>query len=99
MAEVPIIPGENKTVCLDVCTTCYFVWFDPHEFEALPMLRLKPSDTEGLSDEARTALAMARLELLKQERPTPEMKVLRMASRWQRTIEVLWSALQLLTGW
>jgi hypothetical protein len=98
MAKVPIIPGENKTICLEVCTICHFIWFDLHEFEALPKLTQKPSDAEGLSDEAKRALAMARQELLKQERLTPKMEVLGMASRWQITIEVLWSALQLLTG-
>lgn len=65
----------------------------------MPKLRHKPSDAESQSDEARRALAVARLELLKQERPTPEMEVLGMASRWQITIVFLWSALEILTGW
>ena len=41
---------------------------------------------------------MARLELLKQQRPTPEMEVLDMACRWQITLDVLWSAIEILTG-
>ena len=98
MAEVPIIPGENKTICPDVCTTCYFVWFDPHEFEALPKLGPKSSDFEGLSEEAKRALALARLELLKQERLTPEMEALDMWRRWQIALDVLGIVIRILTG-
>ena len=25
MVEVPVIPGKDQTVCLDVCTNCYLV--------------------------------------------------------------------------
>lgn len=66
MVEVPIIPGKDRTVCLDVCTNCYFIWFDPLEFESLPKLTQKPSDFDGLSGEAKKVLALARLEILKQ---------------------------------
>ncbi len=42
MTEVPIAPPAGKTVYLDVCTGCHFVWFDPREFEALPKLPAEP---------------------------------------------------------
>ena len=83
---------------LDVCTTCYFVWFDPREFQTLPKLGQKPSDLEGLSDEAKRAIALARLELLKQEQITPEM-ALRDMTCWRITLDVLWVLLQILIRW
>jgi Zn-finger nucleic acid-binding protein len=98
MGEVPVVPGESKTICLDVCTTCCFVWFDPHEFETLPKLGQKPSDFEGLSDEGKTALALARLELLKQERATPEMALLDVTAQWEIILEVLWGLFEILLG-
>jgi hypothetical protein len=89
MAEVPVIPGKDKTVCLDVCTNCDLIWFDPLEFEALPRLKQKPSDGEGLSDEAKKALALARLETLKQEQSVPEMAVLKNDVRWQIALDTI----------
>jgi hypothetical protein len=98
MAEVPIMPGESKTTCLDVCTTCYFVWFDPQEFEAMPKLGPKPSDLEGLSDEGKRALALAHLELLNQQRVTPETALLDMPARWRIALAVLRGLLEILLG-
>ncbi len=67
MAEVPILAAENKTTYLDVCTKCHFVWFDTREFEELPKVRAELPEHETLSPKAREALALARLETLKQE--------------------------------
>jgi len=66
MAEVPIIATEHKTTYLDVCTGCHFVWFDTREFEGLPKLS-KPPEEEVLSQKAKEALAIAQLEILKQQ--------------------------------
>ena len=67
MTEVPIIATEGKTTYLDVCTGCHFVWFDPREFGALPKIPAQPSEQETLSQEAKEALALGRLEARKQE--------------------------------
>jgi len=72
MSEVPIISKE-KTEYIDVCSKCHFIWFDPHEFEHLPKVEIK--DTQGLPlpMEAKEALALARLESLKEEQVQQEM--------------------------
>ena len=70
MAEVPIIAAESKTMYLDVCTGCHFVWFDTREFETLPKIRTKSSEEEALPQKAREALALAPLEALRQESAT-----------------------------
>jgi hypothetical protein len=67
MAEVPITPAPDRTLRLDVCVGCHFVWFDPREFEALPKLPRKPAEQETLSPQAREAMAMMRLEALKEQ--------------------------------
>ncbi len=65
MAEVPIAAGR-RTEHLDVCTGCHFVWFDRSEFAALPKAPPKSADQEeSLPLEAREALALARLEMVK----------------------------------
>jgi membrane associated rhomboid family serine protease len=67
MVEVPIVLGSDKTVHLDVCTSCHFVWFDAREFETLPRLPIKPAEIDTLSPRAKEALALARLEALKND--------------------------------
>jgi membrane associated rhomboid family serine protease len=67
MAEVPVALPADKVLRLDVCTGCHFVWFDPREFEALPKLPPKRIESDELSQEAREALAMAKLDILKQQ--------------------------------
>jgi len=68
MTEVPLQFG-SATGYLDVCKQCRFIWFDPHEYEDLPT---KPGDTAAepieLPAPAKEALAMARLEALREER-------------------------------
>jgi membrane associated rhomboid family serine protease/Zn-finger nucleic acid-binding protein len=63
-AQVPILSAADKTTYLDVCVPCHVVWFDMHEFEALPKLPPKPSKREELSPQAREALALARVEAM-----------------------------------
>jgi Zn-finger nucleic acid-binding protein len=99
MTEVPIIPAKNKTVCLDVCTVCHFIWFDPHEFEALPKLEQKPTGFEHLSEEARQALARAQLETLRRDTLTPEREALNIAVRWQIALDILWLVIRILARW
>ncbi len=67
MTEVPIVLGSDKTVHLDVCISCHFVWFDAREFETLPKLPAKPAESDTLSPQAKEALALARLEALKHD--------------------------------
>jgi len=65
MTEVPIASGE-KTVDLDVCTGCHFIWFDPKEFESLPKsTAAKVPQAWPMSDKEREAIALARLETVK----------------------------------
>jgi membrane associated rhomboid family serine protease len=64
---VPIIATEGKTVYLDVCTGCHFVWFDTREFEALPKIPPKSPEKEALSQEVKDALAVAQFEAIKNE--------------------------------
>jgi Zn-finger nucleic acid-binding protein len=95
MAEVPVIPAPDKAICLDVCTRCHFVWFDPREFEALPKLQRKPSDLEGLSEEGKKALALAQLEMVREEH------ALRGAdddtgTRWAMALEAICALLDIL---
>ena len=72
MPEVPILSRE-KTEYIDICSKCHFIWFDPHEFEHLPKVEIKQSQSQPLSMEAREALALARLESLKKEQVQQEM--------------------------
>ena len=62
MVTVPT-PLAGKTLSLDVCTPCQFVWFDPKEYEDLPAG--PPRDTEReLPPEARVLLAKAEAQLV-----------------------------------
>ena len=63
MSEIPIV-SEVKMLYLDVCAGCHFIWFDPNEFESLPRLEIIRTDLPKTM-KGREALAMARLEALK----------------------------------
>jgi len=97
MAEVPIIPVQNKAFRLDVCTICHFVWFDPQEFETLPKLEQKPTGFEHLPEEARQALAQAQLETLRRDPLTAEESAFDIPVRWQIALEILWLVIRILT--
>jgi len=66
MSEVPIT-RRNKTEYLDVCTGCYLIWFDTHEYESLPKVTKSELQEPNFSIEAKEALALARLEALKKD--------------------------------
>jgi membrane associated rhomboid family serine protease len=67
MTQVPLQSAAHKTTYLDVCVPCHVVWFDAHEFEALPRAAAQPRADETLSPNARQALALARLEAVKSQ--------------------------------
>ncbi|MBN2591373.1 MAG: zf-TFIIB domain-containing protein [Sedimentisphaerales bacterium] len=58
--EVPIV-NEDKTIYLDICAKCHFIWFDGQEYESLPK-REKETEKE-LSPEAREALAKFQVKI------------------------------------
>lgn len=65
MCEIPFGPSELG-LRLDVCRRCQIVWFDPKEYELLPPAALTTRETKEdqvLSEEAREALAMLKLDL------------------------------------
>jgi len=66
MVEVPVIAG-GLMEHLDVCTGCHFIWFDTGEFEGLPKVPPKISDTQPLPKEAQEVLATLRLEALRRK--------------------------------
>ena len=82
MSEVPI-QAKAGTEYLDVCSGCFFVWFDAREFEGLPKAPAKApqpraKDGEGAASatmpmEAREALAMTRLAALEQKQHRERM--------------------------
>lgn len=52
---------------LDICTGCRFIWFDRYEFQRLPaQLQTPPERT--LSLEARKAVALAKIEAMRESR-------------------------------
>lgn len=69
---VEVATSSNGTgVKLDVCRACYFVWFDPTEFERLPQLQ-QPAPEPELPEKAREALAIAKAQAIAQQaQPTP----------------------------
>lgn len=74
MTEIPII-SKNKTEYLDVCTGCHFIWFDPQEYECLPKVPIATERKNEIPLKDREALALARLEVLKQEQVSKNIGV------------------------
>lgn len=72
MSEVPIII-RNKTEYLDVCIGCHFIFFDTKEYEHLQKIPVATEPKEELSQKAKEALALARLEILKKDQESEEM--------------------------
>ena len=51
--EVPIVT-QDKTIYLDICRICHFIWFDGQEYESLPRLQKEPE--KELTPETQEAL-------------------------------------------
>ena len=66
MIEVPIV-NAKKTEYIDVCRVCHFIWFDTNEYDVLPKVAVKKPEGSDMPLEARKALALAKLETLKQK--------------------------------
>jgi membrane associated rhomboid family serine protease/Zn-finger nucleic acid-binding protein len=64
MTEVQL-PTDGRSVPLDICTGCQFVWFDPQEFEQFPKQppKTKKAEREQLPEKVREAMAIAELKL------------------------------------
>ena len=59
------LPGDGSAMDLDVCTRCYFVWFDAAEYEAMPPPPASRKEAEkNLPLEARLMLAKMDVEAL-----------------------------------
>lgn len=58
--------SNGADIRLDVCRACYFVWFDPVEFEQLPQLPQPVAEPE-LPEKAREALAIAKAQAIAQQ--------------------------------
>lgn len=56
MAEVQLKAGA-ETKAIDVCTACQFVWFDAHEYDAMPETVRELTPLEALPPEARERYA------------------------------------------
>ncbi|MEN6386818.1 MAG: rhomboid family intramembrane serine protease [Phycisphaerales bacterium] len=67
MTEVPIIT-DKKTVYLDACKKCHFIWFDNSEFRLLPKKpqEIKQPENE-ISIKAKQALAIAQVQLMNEQ--------------------------------
>ncbi len=72
MSAVTLNIKERKE-SVDVCQGCRFIWFDPHEFEGLPLISSDKPAREDLPLEARKAIALARLEALKETQELQEI--------------------------
>ena len=64
MAEVPA-KGVSEDFFLDVCTACHLVWFDLHEFQALPQKPAAAAEVE-LPAAAREKLALLKVECIRE---------------------------------
>ncbi len=64
MSEVPIVHGE-KSIYIDICKKCNFIWFDSNEFESLPRTEIyEVKEKEQLPMKAREALAKLEIEFM-----------------------------------
>lgn len=67
MVEVAASPNGLR---LDVCRTCYVVWFDPKEYEQVPSLPQPPPEPE-LPEEVREARAIAQAQAIAEQMRGP----------------------------
>jgi membrane associated rhomboid family serine protease len=70
--RVVSLPAPESAWQLDVCTRCYFVWFDRKEFESLAAAPSAAVKEQGLPLEARLMLAKVDVEALD---PRPEYRL------------------------
>ncbi len=66
MAEVPS-HGVVGTQNLDVCTGCQFIWFDPAEYESLPLIPQELTWEQRLPPKAREELALLEMESIREK--------------------------------
>jgi len=68
------MPGTEGPLKLDVCRTDEAVWFDPNEFQDVPLQPAAPQSVESeLPPQAREKLALLKLQSLKeQEAESPD---------------------------
>jgi Zn-finger nucleic acid-binding protein len=98
MCEVELL-AESDALHLDVCKTCFVVYFDEGEVERLPRSAADYArETKQLSPEGKRALAMMRLEEIQADADRKEAKrelesISIFPSRYQRTPESLIEAL------
>ena len=72
MSEVPVAINGNVVEYLDICKTCFFVWFDPEELEALPHVEIPEEIIETFPYEARLAFAKYNIERIATQREKEE---------------------------
>ncbi len=68
MSEVPIDINNEVFEYIDICRTCFFIWFDSDEFEALPQVEIPEEVIENLPYEVRLALAEYNIEQIATQR-------------------------------
>lgn len=61
------LDGNGTGPAVEVCRTCYLVWFDPHEFEILhPLAEPVPVSERPIPDKATEILAVAASDAIKE---------------------------------
>ncbi|HEY3248812.1 MAG TPA: rhomboid family intramembrane serine protease [bacterium] len=60
------VPGSDGSPALDVCVSCYLVWFDGTEYELLPALP-PPAPESEMPQQAREILALERVRELRED--------------------------------
>lgn len=68
-------PGEDA-VLIDACRHCAVLWFDRGELEHLPGVQRRKKAEAAMPQEAREALAMARIETLAADAPSKERRAM-----------------------
>ena len=68
MSEVPISINYEVLEYLDICKTCFFIWFDTDELEVLPRAEIPEELIETLPYEVRLALAKYSIERIATQR-------------------------------
>lgn len=80
---------------VDVCKLCTLIWFDPTEYEMLPQSPAETTVVEELPPAAREALAMAKVEQIRQQYNETDVKYDCLddedcpVSGWQRAVGLM----------